>query len=194
MDEDDHLTPADRDAIVAAAQGGTDRFLRDLLLLADSGIALSVGLLLNGMVVFGALGRLEEAAADLSAARGTAFANISKPDEMSDDEWEETRRNFLAVPHMRVEKFREAITAIEAEKAEHGEDKHVTELPAALGRRVVEASIRKHITLVNANIMAAGVTGPTNVPMMRVAVEHIAAWWPLHFDENGVSTTRMWAG
>jgi hypothetical protein len=190
MDDDDDVTPADRNRIVAAARGSHDRFLEDLLELAGLGFGLSVGLLLNGMVVFGALGRPEDAAEDLSAARGTAFANTPKSDDITDEEWDEARRNFVSQPRRQVEGYREATKELDAEIA--GRD--FAELPAALARRAVELNIRGHVTLRDVNILAAGAPAATHIPVMRVALRHISAWWPLHFDETGKSTTKMWGG
>jgi hypothetical protein len=191
-EEPEHLTLAERDAIVMAARTAPDGFLDDLVYYAENGLGLVVGLLVNGMIVVGALTGPEVIAEELVKARHNAYGAIRRSGASPDDEeWSARHETFAAEPRQAVERLYEDQQKLTSELEAH-EDQSITKLPRDLARRFLLDSTRPHITLENATINAPGTAGTTRVPALRVAVAHITAWWVAQPDENGNASTTLW--
>ena len=91
---DDPLTPGELDLAALGAYAVQDGFLLDLIMLADEGISTSVGLLINGMIVLGAISSPSLAAGEVDAERRRIAAVSRQPEGMSDEEWAAAQETF----------------------------------------------------------------------------------------------------
>jgi hypothetical protein len=190
-EEPEHLTSAERDAIVMAARTAPDGFLYDLAYYAENGLGLVVGLLVNGMIVVGPLAAPEVIAEELVKARHNAFGAGGRSGASPDDDWPAQREAFATEPRRNVEQLRDDRQKLYSELEAQG-DQSIMKLPRDVARRLLVDSARPHITIENAIINAPGVARTTTVPALRVAVAHITAWWVAQPDESGNASTTLW--
>jgi hypothetical protein len=186
---DDPLTPGELDLAALGAYAVQDGFLLDLIMLADEGISTSVGLLVNGMIVMGAISSPNLAAGEVDAERRRIAGMSRQPDGMDDDEWAETQETFATV---NTTAFRRTEAARARLEGELSVDSRLGDTPIdpasmrpALARQMVAHRARPFLTLREVQVVAPGARGIANIAVMRVAVAQIGAWWVIRHDESG---------
>ncbi|MGI8801338.1 MAG: hypothetical protein ACR2KV_04075 [Solirubrobacteraceae bacterium] len=184
---EDPLDPADRDLAAVGSYAVQDAFLLDLILLADSGISTSVGLLINGMIVLGAVSSPALAAGEVDAERRRIASMSAQPEGMSDQEWEAAQERFAGANRRALERTDRERTALErdVEFYSGGEPVDESAAPAGLTRRVIGQRARPFLTLCDVQVVAPGTPGVARVAVLRVAVDEIAGWWVIRHDETG---------
>jgi hypothetical protein len=191
------MTTAEEDVAQIAAQHGTDPLLIDLVALGEAGAGLAVGLLMNGMIVTGALGSAIRTAEELDARRSKLFmmaANTETEAEMAED-FEATAEKAKTMSVSRYERRRERRDKASAEIDSYlGEDGVLDPriAPAELMRTVIDENERRYFDLTQVSIAAPGQVGTIKLPVLRVCVAQIAAWWVADFDDEGRSTIALW--
>lgn len=163
------------------ARDAPDAFLVDLI---RNDVGMGVGLLLNGMIVAGALAPPERMAEDIDAQLEVFAQRSEKRADQSDEDWAETLERvrtratrYLAASRAADEQVGDKLDAYDDPDA----------VPGDLAEQVILRHGRSHLTLVDAQVYAPGQPGMTRVPVMRVALRQIAGWWVLHSDETGSS-------
>jgi hypothetical protein len=186
---DDPLTPAELDLAALGAYAVQDGFLLDLIMLADEGISTSVGLLLNGMIVLGAISSPSLAAGEVDAERRRIAVMSRRPQGMSDEAWADAQETFAtanATAFERTEADRARVereVAIEARLA--GEPVNPAEVRPQLARDMIAYRARSFMTLRDVQIVAPGNPGIAKLAVLRVTVSEIAAWWVIRHDASG---------
>jgi hypothetical protein len=194
MADEPKLSAPDRDLFDLALRSQPDPYLSDLVELAHHGTELAVGLLVNGMVIIGRLNRQEAIAQALSTMRRRLIDSSPKPDDQSDEQWEQVRDSFAGAP-LQYSADRDQFEASVYEQiGEYVVDGSVdvNDLPEDLARQIREVSARPHLTLTDARIAAPGQTGMTALPVIRVAAPHITAWWFAMPEADGTSNIDLW--
>lgn len=185
------LAPTEVDlALLAAQRGRQDQFLLDLIELADARMHFAVGLLLNGMVVVGAIVPAEEIAKEIDGERARIAGSISddaRPDDVSPDQWKNQLEFFSTATSEGVSNTKREGDELDQELAEAAEDGMVgfDELPAEIARKAIYHQARPYLTLKQVQIASAGQAGTMRLDVLRVSVPHISAWWPVRLDEDG---------
>jgi hypothetical protein len=192
------LSPSEIDiARIAAQLGHQDGYLLDLIQLADRDLGLVIGILLNGMIVIGSLAPSEEMAEAIDVERaGLAerFGRDHKPEDQTAEEWEETLNEFSSATSMFLRKIRAEEEELDARLAEIDEDVvDPATLPAELGRKLLDLQGRAFLTLRNVQIAAPAQAGVMKIPLLRVSVGQIDAWWPIHLDEEGKANFKLFS-
>jgi hypothetical protein len=194
---DEPLSQAERDiAAVAAALPAGDPLLVDLANFADVGAPAAVALLLNGMIVFGALSSIRPMAEEVDAH----FAKVSEAGLAAmESPSEEERRNLgqlATLSTSKVELFdrwREQ-TKADAEPYLGDDGFAFDKAPAELSRRMILLETKHYLTLTDVQILAPGQPAATHVPVMRVAVADVTGWWIVPVDENDNASLQLWTG
>ncbi len=184
---EDPLGPADQDLAALGSYAVQDGFLLDLIGLADNGITTSVGLLINGMIVLGAVSAPSLAAGEVDAERRRIAKMSEQPEGMSDEEWTTAHERFANANRQalgRTELERERLERdVEAYAGAEPVDESVA--PAELTRRLIAHRARPFLTLSDVQIVAPGHAGVARIAVLRVAVAQINAWWVIRHDEAG---------
>ncbi|MFT4036313.1 MAG: hypothetical protein QM679_12135 [Patulibacter sp.] len=194
MADEPTLSAPDRDLFDLALRSQPDPYLSDLVELAHHGTELAVGLLVNGMVIIGRLNRQEAIAQALSTMRRRLIDNSPKPEDHTDEQWEQVRENFASAPLQYAADRSQHEAQVYEQISQHIVDGSidVNELPEELARQIREVSARPHITLTDARIAAPGQSGMTALPVIRVAAPHVTAWWFAMPEEDGTSNIDLW--
>jgi hypothetical protein len=184
---EDPLAPADQDLAALGSYAVQDGFLLDLIMLADSGISTSVGLLVNGMIVLGAVSPPSLAAGEVDAERRRIVGLSERPEEMSDDEWESARERFAEANRRALDRTEDARNRLERDVELYGGGEPIDEAlaPAMLTRRLMGHRARPFLTLCDVQLVAPGNPGIARIAVLRVAVSQIGAWWVIRHDETG---------
>lgn len=194
---DEPLSPADHDlAQIAAASNAHDAYLLDLVELADNNLSTSVGLLVDGVFITGTLTSAKAIAEDVDQAH-TWLANQSRrhadPKELEDDELQKSLNEFSTSALKAYEHYEQAIVKIHEEAKPYLSDDGFAfdKAPAAISRSLIKVHQRAAITLRDAQIVAPGQAGIAQLPVLRVAVAHIAAWWVIQLDPEGHASFQL---
>jgi hypothetical protein len=186
---DDPLTPGELDLAALGAYAVQDGFLLDLIMLADEGISTSVGVLVNGMIVIGAISSPSLAAGEVDAERRRIAGMSRQPEGMDDDEWAATQETFAtanSTAFRRTEAERARLEREVASEPRLGEKPiDPTSVRASLGREMIAYRARPFLTLREVQVVAPGTRGVANIAVMRVAVAQIGAWWVIRHDAAG---------
>jgi hypothetical protein len=186
---DDPLTPGELDLAALGAYAVQDGFLLDLIALADEGISTSVGLLLNGMIVLGAISSPRLAAGEVDAERRRIAGMSRRPDGMSDDDWAATQERFATANTTAFERTEAERERLEREVAEAARRADGPVNPSGVGgklaRDMIAYGARPFLTLREVQIVAPGNPGIANIAVLRVAVGQIGAWWVIRHDDAG---------
>jgi hypothetical protein len=186
---DDPLTPGELDLAALGAYAVQDGFLLDLIMLADEGISTSVGLLINGMIVLGAISSPSLAAGEVDAERRRIAAVSRQPEGMSDEEWAEAQETFATANTTAFERTEAERSRLEREVAAEARRAEEPVNPAGvrpqLARDMIAYRARPFLTLREVQIVAPGNRGIANIAVMRVAVGQINGWWVIRHDETG---------
>jgi hypothetical protein len=194
---DDHLTPAEHDlAQLAAFMGYGDSFLEDLVHRAELGVGTPVGLLVNGMILMGALAPMSAIAAqvDLQAARIAEKARKEPPPEDRDPaEWEAALIAFETDATTRTKAFEAALASLEKEADEYVDDDgfDLDKAPAELSRSLIQMRTRRYLTLRDVRIVAPGQRGMMRLEAVRIPVQHVAGWWLIPVDDQGNASLTL---
>jgi hypothetical protein len=186
---DEPLTPAELDLAALGAYAVQDGFLLDLIMLADEGISTSVGLLLNGMIVLGAISSPSLAAGEVDAERRRIAGMSRQPEGMPGDEWAEAQETFATANTTAFERTEIARARLEREVAIEAELAQAPVEPDGvrpqLARDMIAYRTRPFLTLREVQIVAPGTRGIANIAVLRVAVGQIGAWWVIRHDATG---------
>jgi hypothetical protein len=190
---DDPLTPHEKDiAELAAARTAQDGYLGQLIVLADQGVSTYIGMIVSGIIVFGTLSSADKIAKPVDDHRSWLAEASRKggmlPEGVTAEEFENSLQSFSTA----------ATTAYEAHRAEMDEiadeaEPYLTEdgeldfktAPARVARRVVRLRYRHSITLVEVQVFAPGQAGLMKLPVMRVVLDQVSAWWVIPLDSEG---------
>ncbi len=181
------LGPADHDLAALGSYAVQDGFLLDLIVLADSGISTSVGLLVNGMIVLGAVSPPSLAAGEVDAERRRIARMSERPAELSDEEWDSAQERFANANRRALERTERERERLERDIEFYSGGEPVDEALASadLTRRLISHRARPYLTLSDVQIVAPGNPGVARVAVLRVAVGQINAWWVIRHDETG---------
>jgi hypothetical protein len=184
---EDALGPADHDLAALGSYAVQDGFLLDLIMLADNGISTSVGLLLNGMIVLGAVSPPSLAAGEVDAERRRIAGMGEQPGGMPDEEWETAHERFAGANRLALERTERERARLERDVELHSAGEPVDErtAPEELTRRLIAHRARPFLTLCDVQIVAPGTPGVARIAVLRVAVGQISAWWVIRHDETG---------
>jgi hypothetical protein len=179
-------------ANIAANTAWGDGFLADLIELAETGIGSLVGVFTNGMVVMGTVATAEQVAQELDRQREMAGQAARRPDDVSPEDWTE-RMKLWATSNRR------AYEAAVQERNEVEEKLQVSDEPVwdystqpkGLPREALESQLRNMLTMTGVQVIAPGQPGILRLPVLRVALKQIAAWWPLPVDEEGRASFQL---
>lgn len=195
---DEPSSPADFDLarIAAATSTRNDRYLFELIELADNDLSTAVGLLVNGVFITGILASAKAMADEVDQAR-TWLADLSRrlkdPKEPATDELEKGIEEFSTTASKAFARHQEAITKVHEETEPYIDDEGFSfeRAPAALSRRLIKISQRAFITLKDVQIVAPGQIGMAQLPVLRVALAHIGAWWIIQLDADGRASFQL---
>ncbi len=194
---DEPLSRVEQDvASIAAALPAGDPMLVDLANLADASAPTAVALLLNGMIVFGALSSLramaEQVDAHFEQVAEKALADLEAPS----DEERESLEQLGTLSTAKVEAFERWREKTREDAAPYLNDDgfDFVKAPAELSRRMILHESRHYLTVVDAQILAPGQPAATRVPVMRVAVAEVSGWWIVPLDEDGNASLHLWTG
>ena len=184
---EDPLGPADHDLAAVGSYAVQDGFLLDLIVLADSGISTSVGLLINGMIVLGAVSPPSLAAGEVDAERRRIARMSERPAELSDEEWDAAQERFANANRRALERSEGERERLERDVEFYSGGQPIDEAvaPADLTRRLIAHRARPYLTLCDVQIVAPGNPGVARIAVLRVAVRQISAWWVIRHDETG---------
>jgi hypothetical protein len=196
MSAEEALSPNEANLAHIASRNVSDVFLADLMQRADIlGTGLGVALLVNGMVIMGALAPSTAMAEEVDAEWLGVLDHANQPPDTSDEEWSNLRARVGARQMTASETRRRMLDRLDAEAKAYnhdGEGLDVEAIPQSLARRAIQANAVSHLTIRDARIVAPGQAGVTTVGVLRVAINQIGAWWLLRTDENGVAHTALW--
>jgi hypothetical protein len=193
----EQLSPRDLDlALIAAQQGYQDLHLLDLIELADADMGLALGMLINGMIAVGTLAPPEAIAIEIDAERkrlAESFGPDSRPDDLSEEEWQQRLEEFSTVASDGVQKANKEKAQLEEQlrDAAGGGELEFQSLPEDLARRTISLEARGFLTLKNVQIIAPGQPGMMRLPVLRVTVSHVNAWWPIRLDKDGKASFQL---
>ncbi len=186
---DDHLTPGELDLAALGAYAVQDGFLLDLIMLADEGISTSVGLLVNGMIVLGAVASASLAAGEVDAERARIAGMSRRPEGMDDDEWADAQETFATANTAAFGRTEAERARLEGEVAGQASVTDGPVDPAVVGARLARDMIahraRPFLTLADVQIIAPDTPGVARIAVLRVAVAQIGAWWVIRHDDAG---------
>jgi tetratricopeptide (TPR) repeat protein len=174
------LAPAERDLALIAARHSQDPMLS---VVVDLGLATDVriGLLVNGMVMFGDIASPKELADVVDRAQARVFARATKPRDMSDEAWRAlgermASSNGAAVADLLAQRqaVRDQLTSLD----------DPTRIPGSLERRRIEFETRVTLTLRNVTVRPGEGAADMNLPIVRVSDAHVVAWWLLEAAEE----------
>jgi hypothetical protein len=198
---DDPLSQNEQDiAELAAARTGFDGYLAQLIVLADEGVPTYIGMIVNGIIVFGTLSSADKIAKSidehLSWLADASRKGGMPPEEVSAEEFESSLQSFSSG----------ATTAYEAHRAEtdevadearpySNEDGNLDfrTAPARVARRVVRLWYRHSITLTEVQVFAPGQAGLMRLPVMRVTLDQVSAWWIVPLDSEGQASFKLFS-
>jgi hypothetical protein len=192
---DNSLGAAELDLALLARRHQQDHLLNGLIREAENGgFQYGLGLLLNGMIVFGHLTRSEDMAEELDAQRQTAITAVDRPESVNESQWARRLDRYPNQSHRSVEALRAEINQLSADVNVYADEEGVdpSQLPGDLARRVITANACSHLTLGDVRIFAAGQAGPTPVKTMRIATDQIVGWWIVRTNEAGQAQLRLW--
>jgi hypothetical protein len=181
------MAEAEVDLAQVAAHQRPDRYLLGLAGLANAGVGVPVGLLVGSTIIIGSLApeaKLAERLDELMRAVVDANAPRDAPENAAGDDAQATIGSMYSTA-AKVRRESEEKTR-ERYEAEFGdEDPALSEMPRDIARELI-TNIHVTLTLVDAKVVRAGSDAPLELPVMRVNIHQVAAWWTLSVDaESG---------
>lgn len=189
---DRHLTPAEVDLATIAAAQRLDRYLVGLASLADADIGTVVGLLLNGAVIVGRIVSPEVMARAVDD-HVLALLEMSATGSCDTTDLEDAKKTVVGGNVKVVQEDRQSRRDMIARHGDLYGDKRVppTEMPEDLARAIIADSARVVITLADAKLFPPGTREPLDVPVMRVDIRQVGAWWIVPTDPQTQSASFM---
>lgn len=189
------LSASEVDLAAIAATQRLDRYLLELVSLADAEIGTVVGLVLNGAIV---VGRIVSSEAMARAVDKHVLTLLEMSATASDDaaSWEVVQTNLSGAHVNVVKKERQARQDMIARHTELYGDERIspTEMPGDLAREVIADSARVSITLADANVFPAGIREPIVAGVMRVDIRQVGGWWIVPTDPKTRSASFTFPG
>jgi hypothetical protein len=187
MPEDRPLTIPEEELSRIAAQHETDPLLSSLLSLGEAGGGV-IAVLVNGMVVAGALTSTKTMAEVLDRQRGVVMDLVKKSGVEMPEGWDEMAEQARAL-NMRAFEQRQAVRAAAYERMDSFlNDDGVVDpriAPQDLMRIIIRQNFHGWFNLAQVSIVAPGQRGVIRAPVLRVNVAQIAAWWVPDLDDEG---------
>jgi hypothetical protein len=192
-DEDRPLTIPEEELSQIAAQHETDPLLSSLLSLSEAGGGV-IGVLINGMVVVGALTSTKAMAEALDKQRGKVMDLVKKAGVELPEDWDELAEQARTLALRRYEE-RQALR----DDASKRMDSYLNEdgvvdariAPQDLMRIIIRQNFHGYFNLTQASIVAPGQRGVIRVPVLRVNVAQVAAWWIPDIDDDGRASIAL---
>jgi hypothetical protein len=189
-------------ADVAAAQDHPDWTLQKWLLLVDNGVPLVVTAIVDGLVISGRLvnpvtwtQHLDEVTEGILLGMEQAFRDNAEGGKIPDNVvelFDDVRSHRFEDEARRGVESRQELEKEYREAVGDGSEVSLTDLPDELARRWTSyARSRKTVTFKDATVNVPPAQ-PIVVPMMRVQLSRISAWWPAPIapeDEQDASPT-----
>jgi hypothetical protein len=177
------MAEAEVDLAHLTASQRPDRYLVGLVGLANSGVGVPVGLLIGSTVIIGSLApdaKLADALDELMLAVVTSAGN---GENQKQPDAEEARATVGSMYSKAARERRETEEKTrERYEAEIGEDDVAfSEMPRDLAREIITNS-HVMITLTDVKVVRAGSVAPLELPVMRVNIHQVGAWWTLPVD------------
>ena len=172
------LSTPEIDLASLAASQRLDRYLVELASLSNVGLSTVLGLLIGGTIIVGRLVPESEVAKAMDDHITSVFQLATQAAE-SPDEVDAFAQND-STAHQKVAEARQAArTGLrERTEAEVGDgDIEPTALPEDLARFLVRDSAPPALTLAEASVLPPGAKAAIDVPVLRVAVRQVGAWW-----------------
>ena len=192
MSEEQFYGPEWDMANIAANTASGDAFLEGLMELADGGLGSVVGVLANGMIVVGAIATGRALAEELDSQLEVMTRSVERPSDMSVEEWDERRELWIRRNTRAYEEAEKERASTEAEVEAEGDPTFGYDIkPQGLARKALDSHIRTMLTLVDVQIIAPAQHGRVKLPVLRLAVQQIAAWWPISVDEEGKASFQL---
>lgn len=187
---DEPLHPSERDLADLAAVIRQDAYLQQMASEAEDGVGAPIGLLANGMVVYGRLGPERLMAEEVDAylewvIQGGETAGADP------EGWKEARERLGGMAVRMADKRKEARQEV-LNRAEEFSGEEGFDWPAAprdLAREVIRERVRPALTLREARILVPGQSQPLEVPVMRVNMTEVSGWWLLRDRGDDTSTS-----
>lgn len=183
--DDARLTLIEAELTALNARTQSDRFLLDLIQYADSGMGLPVALLVNGMAIAGSLAPPDVLADHLDGNFRRLIKSAEKPTDVGHEEWQQKSEKASTRFSRALRGAKEEDAQLEKELDEFEDNSDDGEqLPRDLELGWIALNSRAHLTLKDAQIAAPG-ERMTKVPILRVNISQITAWWAPETNEQG---------
>jgi len=187
MPEDRPLTIPEEELSRIAAQHETDPLLSSLLSLGEAGGGV-IAVLVNGMVVAGALTSTKMMAEVLDRQRGVVMDLVKKSGVEMPEGWDEMAEQARAL-NTRAYEQRQAVRAAAYERMDSFlNDDGVLDpriAPQDLMRIIIRQNFHGWFNLEQVSIVAPGQRGVIRASVLRVNVAQVAAWWVPDLDDQG---------
>lgn len=181
--------PSEHDVALLTALAKPDPYLDLLIGQADAGAGAAVGVLANGMTMYGRIAPDRD-----MGERFDRFIEgvIQRGARTSDDPdaWAEfakkVRGQAVLAEEERANERREIVLS-----GEEDSDPHPAQVSAQETRRQIDLfSRRPALTLMEARVMIPGQQQSVEVPVLRVRVAQVAAWWLLEEGEDAAASVQ----
>jgi hypothetical protein len=173
--KDTPISAHDRDLAELASSSRPDRMLAVLASLADAGSTYTLGLLVNGMTIYGRTISPKQLATLLDEEnvrmaerwKATGAPGWDEAGEKIRGLWEKSFEEYQAERRMLVEHT----------------TGDVDDLPEEIGRMVIRGQ-GMSVTLSDVHVFSPGSPG-FELPFLRVRLSMVAGWWLVPSDEHG---------
>ncbi len=172
------LSTPEVDLANLAASQRLDRYLVELASLSNVGLSTVLGVLIGGTIIIGRLVPEREVAKAMDEHISSVFQLAKQAAESPEEKQAFAEGDSTA--HQRAAEERQAAgTRLrERTEAEVGDgDIEPTALPEELARFLVQDSAPPALTLAEASVLPPGAKAAISVPVLRVAVRQVGAWW-----------------
>jgi hypothetical protein len=174
------ISPADRDLAKLAASAAGDGLLSGLAHLAPSGASYMLGLLVNGMTIYGRTVPTKDFGAAIDAQNETWIARGRTASEA--EGWDTAADTILGIYASKADEDEER----RRDLIERSAGVEYDELPEEDLRLDLKLRLT-HITLAEVNVFPAGGAHFT-LPLIRISIAQVAGWWLVPVDEDGNGT------
>jgi hypothetical protein len=185
--EDRPLTIPEEELSRISAQHQTDPLLSSLLSLSEAGAGV-IAVLVNGMIVAGALTSTKTMAEALDRQRGVVMDLLKKSGVEMPEGWDEMAEQARTM-NTRAHEQRRAVRDAASERLDSfldGDgvlDPRIA--PQDLMRIIIRQTFYGWFNLNQVSIVAPGQRGVIRAPVLRVNVAQVAAWWIPDLDDQG---------
>lgn len=194
MSNDDRpLTIPEEELSRLAAQHEADPLLTSHLSIGDLEGG-SIGLLINGMIVVGKLTSSKTFASALDEQHNRVLNLAETTDIEMPEGWRKKAESAWSA-NVRREEQREDMR----EEALKRMDSYLNDdgvvdpriAPQDLMRLIIRQNTQNHLTLTEVTVIVPGSARVTRLPVLRVRLAQVAAWWVPEVDEHGRATVKL---